>query len=353
MQHVLSILFFSSLLIMSSLADDHQGTERNEIDNRKTAPKGGDRRGAFMHTADAAQQKLDITYKTTDQGPLKLDLYYPAAKLTRAAGSARSIDSIRSTGAYPLVIYTHGGGWAAGSKKAARHGNKGKLVDRLISKGFCVAAVQYRLCSKDTGTTIKHCVIDSKDALRFLAKNATSYHIDPERIFTFGDSAGGQIAQMLLLSDPSSLVGDPALADARYTMRAGVSWYGPCDFENTELFNPDGRPNFRDRFAPRVLPPDYKPSEKLRLYREVSPVNYLSKNNPPLLMVQGDGDTTIPVHHAHHMGQKAKTIGSPVNIMIIKNAGHNWRMADGKTPISPTKDDIIERSVDFLTAHCP
>lgn len=80
---------------------------------------------------------------------------------------------------------------------------------------------------------------------------------------------------MLLLTQPDDFPGAAELAGQRYTMRAGVSWYGPCDFEKTELFNHDGRAKFRDRFGPRVLKSDTPPADKLGLYREVSPVNYL------------------------------------------------------------------------------
>ena len=47
--------------------------------------------------------QADIVYKTTAAGELHLDLFYPATELV---------------GAYPLVVYTHGGGWAAGSKSS-------------------------------------------------------------------------------------------------------------------------------------------------------------------------------------------------------------------------------------------
>ena len=134
-------------------------------------------------------------------------------------------------------------------------------------------------------------------------------------------------------------------------MIAGVSWYGPGDFEKTQLFNHDGRAKFRDRFGARVLGANKDPAEKLRLYREVSPVNYLRKDSAPLLMVQGDKDTTIPVHHAYYMQEKAEACGAPVEIFIVKNAGHNWRKADGVTPIEPPLDDIIQRSVDFLVTE--
>ena len=285
--------------------------------------------------------QADIVYKTTAAGELHLDLFYPATELV---------------GAYPLVVYTHGGGWAAGSKnKAQGRSNKAqgrsdiaRTVRGLTEAGFCVAAVQYRLC-KNGETSIRDCVTDSMDAVRYLAKQGEALHLDASRVFTYGDSAGGQLAQMLLLTQPEDFPGAAELAGQRYTMRAGVSWYGPCDFEKTELFNHDGRAKFRDRFGPRVLKSDTPPADKLRLYREVSPVNYLRKDSPPLLMIQGDKDTTIPVHHAYYMQEQAKACAAPVELLIVKNAGHNWRVVDAA--IEPTLDDIIQRTVDFLVGE--
>lgn len=125
----------------------------------------------------------------------------------------------------------------------------------------------------------------------------------------------------------------------------------PRDFEKLELFSADPKKPARERFGARICPPDTTAEKKLQLYREVSPVNYLTKSSPPLLMVQGDGDTTIPVHHARYMKEKAEAIGAPVEILIIENAGHNWRTADetqkGKVP---TKG-LIARSVEFLTQN--
>ncbi len=295
--------------------------------------------GLGAATPGANDSAFDIVYKSMPSGDLRLDLLYPESK--------------PSSGKFPLVVYTHGGGWAAGTRKKGVSG--GPIADAVagfVKNGFCVALVEYRLC-KDGQVKIRDCVTDAKDAVRYLAKNSAKYSIDPERVFTFGDSAGGQIAQMLLLTPPDSLPGDRNLAGVPYKMVAGVSWYGPCDFENMELFRADPKKPARDRFGGRICPPDTAAEEKLRLYREVSPVNYLSKSSPPLLMVQGDGDTTIPVHHAHYMKEKAEAIGAPVEILIIENAGHNWRTADetvrGKVPTR----GLIDRSVEFLTQHLP
>lgn len=291
---------------------------------------------ALKYLETGGESKTEILYKKTPEGDLHLDLFYPPGNRPAKC---------------PVIIYTHGGGWAAGSKMGAGNASFAVTFKKLAELGFAAASVEYRLWKKEGTVSMRDCVTDSKDAIRYLSKHSGELGLDPMRCYAMGDSAGGQIAQMLLLSPPDSLPGDPALAGAPYKMVAGVSWYGPCDFEKTELFNHDDRPGFRDRFGPRILKPDSKPNEKLALYREMSPINYLTKDSPPLLMIQGDKDTTIPVKHAYYMQKRAKELKAPVEIMIIKNAGHNFRLADGKTPIEPSRNEIIERTVKFLTGH--
>ncbi len=277
------------------------------------------------------ENKLEVVYKQVSGQDLKLDLYYQTAKRTEKC---------------PVVVYTHGGGWAAGNRYKAASGSFSTVFQSLLTEGFAVAPVTYRLTKPESGVTMRDCVIDCKDAIRYLAKNSEAVGIDPMRVCVMGDSAGGHIAQMLLLASPDQLTGDPLLANVSYRMLAGVSWYGPCDFEKMELFNHDDRAGFRDRFAPRILGEDSEPSDKLARYREVSPINYLNKDSPPLLMIHGDKDTTIPVKHAYHMQEKSDAIEASVEIMIIKNAGHNWRKVDAE--IDPTRQKIFDRTVKFF-----
>ncbi|WP_237227829.1 alpha/beta hydrolase fold domain-containing protein [Rubinisphaera sp. JC750] len=276
---------------------------------------------------------LNVVYKQVADRKLHLDLYYPTGANPQ-------------TEALPLIVYTHGGGWSAGSKQGIANGSFRAVFLPLIERGFAVASVNYRLCDREGSVRMRDCVIDSKDAVRYLAKNSKDLRLDPLRFFVMGDSAGGHIAQMLLLTSSEFLPGEEALANARYNMVAGVSWYGPCDFENVDLFNHDDRADFRDRFGARILGANFDPADKLSLYREMSPVNYLTALSPPLLMIQGDKDTTIPVKHAYYMTQKAEQINAPVEIMIIKNSGHNWRRVDAD--IEPSREEIIERTVQFF-----
>jgi len=283
------------------------------------------------------KRKLNVLYKTTNEEDLYLDMYYPK--------------NSKETDKLPVVIYTHGGGWVSGSRHGAANAYFKTVHTALLEKGFCVVSVSYRLVAqqKSITTSMRDCVIDSKDAIRYLSKHSKELGIDTNKVYSFGDSAGGQISQMLLLSPPNSLLGDKSLSKYSYTMVAGVSWYGPCDFENTSLFNYDDRANFHDRFGGRILKPDTESKDTLALYREMSPLNYLNKNSAPLLLIQGDSDTTIPVKHAYYMQEKNRAINAPVTIKIVKNAGHNWRKVGAD--ISPTKDEIVQTTVDYFVSH--
>ncbi|TWT71392.1 Carboxylesterase NlhH [Crateriforma conspicua] len=312
-------------------------------DDRLTVQELGSDRTGYLQTG--GRRSLDVVYKTIGNRELLLDLYYSTG--------------MNPSDRCPVIIYTHGGGWAAGSKQGAARGSFAKVFLDLVGRGFAVASVDYRLCKPDSGVAMRDCVIDCKDAVRYLAKHSDSLGLDAGEFFVMGDSAGGQIAQMLLLSPPESLSGDPGLASTTFQLVAGVSWYGPCDFERMDLFNHDDRPDFRDRFEPRILGTSggsdavaAKPESldiKLQRYREISPVNYLTGDSPPLLMIQGDKDTTIPVKHAYYMKERAEAVSAPVEIMIVRNAGHNWRMVD--VEIDPSRKAIESRTVQFFVDH--
>ena len=139
------------------------------------------------------------------------------------------------------------------------------------------------------------------------------------------------------------------MAKFRYKTVSGVSWYGPCDFQDEQLFNHDDRANFKDRFGARIMGRDTKPEEKAGRYREMSPVTYLTKESPPLLMLQGDKDTTIPVKQAYRMQEALKTIPAPVKVVIVKNSGHNWRSVE--VPIEPPREEIIKQTIQFFLDH--
>jgi len=98
--------------------------------------------------------KLNIRYKETAEENLFLDLYLPAG------------DQVKDC---PVIVYTHGGGWATGSKQGAANASFAKVFTQLLDEGFAVASVNYRLVQEEGTTAMRDCVIDCKDAIRFIS----------------------------------------------------------------------------------------------------------------------------------------------------------------------------------------
>ncbi|WP_066217782.1 alpha/beta hydrolase fold domain-containing protein [Formosa haliotis] len=282
----------------------------------------------------AGKIKLNIKYKSTPEEGLYLDIYYPEAKI----GNKK----------YPIMLYTHGGGWFNGSKEnIVRPPVKYPFIE-LVKQGFAVVSINYRL-TRQKSVLMRDCVIDAMDAVRYLSKHADELSLDQNQVYVLGDSAGGHIAQMLTLADPNDFKGDEQLFGNPYKVIAGVSWYGPSDFTIKALFETDDPSKDPDRFSSRISKTESDSTKIKAMYKEMSPIFYLTKNSPPLFMMAADNDTTIPVGHATHMKAQADRIGANVEVFIVKQAGHNWRKAGGD--IVPPLDDITKLTVAFFQKY--
>jgi acetyl esterase/lipase len=320
--------------------------EKSEVKNRWNEFKVFDSDGDDLVTLEeyskidipyletGSERKLNIKYKSTPQEDLYLDIYYPSKQFTSKA--------------LPVVVYVHGGGWFNGSKENITKGLVKETFQKLVQQGFVVVSVNYRL-TRFKSVLMRDCVVDVMDAVRYLSKNNSDLGIDANRVYVLGDSAGGQLAQMITLADPSDFPGDSVLFNYQYKVAAGVSWYGPSDFTQLKLFEtPDSTKN-PDRFGGRIVKQGSSSAEKDALYKEMSPIFYLTAQSPPLYMMAAEDDTTIPVAHAYHMKKKADEIGAKVDLFVAKNAGHNWRNVDGE--INPSTDVIMQKTIDFFMRY--
>ncbi|WP_405603990.1 alpha/beta hydrolase fold domain-containing protein [Polaribacter sp. Asnod1-A03] len=280
------------------------------------------------------KKNLNIRYKITEAEDLYLDIYYPAQNI-----GAKKL---------PVVFYTHGGGWFNGSKENIVRKPVSAPFYKLLEQGFAVVSVNYRLTRRKS-VLMRDCVIDAMDALRFLSKNSDAFALNTNKVYPIGDSAGGHIAQMITLANPDNFKGDKKLFGNTYKVIAGISWYGPSDFTIRKLFETTDKTKNPDRFSSRITKTESNPKRIAQMYKEMSPIFYLTKNSPPLFMMAADNDTTIPVGHAYHMKKKADQIDANVDMFIVKNAGHNWRKAGGN--IEPTLEVITQKTVDFFLKY--
>ncbi|MGI8330628.1 alpha/beta hydrolase [Actinomadura scrupuli] len=122
------------------------------------------------------------------------DLPLPVRQQTYAYGSdpRQRLDAYWTTplaGRQPGVLLLHGGYWLTGDK-----GSWKNFARRLSARGYAVFAANYRLSPQRHWPAQRD---DSSAALTYIKRNASRYHLDPDRIVVVGASAGGQLAAML------------------------------------------------------------------------------------------------------------------------------------------------------------
>jgi acetyl esterase len=103
-----------------------------------------------------------------------------------------TIDIYRGAGAeddQPVLFWTHGGGWVAGSPEEA-----GPYFTQFAARGFTVVSVRYGLAPGKKYPLPIHQV---NDALGYLVANRERIGIDTDRIVMAGDSAGAQITSQV------------------------------------------------------------------------------------------------------------------------------------------------------------
>ena len=276
---------------------------------------------------DTFEHEKGIVYKTV--GSKKLDLDYFKPKNLKAGDKA------------PWMLFVHGGGWRGGNKYNVLRSAFAGTLKQLTDNGVACFTVKYRLTRNHS--TAFDSVVDCKDAARFLVKNAEAYNLDPRRYGVWGGSAGGHLCLMTALGKDEDFIGEPKLANLTLDFKCVASY-----FPLTSLINPDvlAGSKFED---PSVLLHvlDGPFAEKPKLARLLSPVEYLTKTSPPILLLHGEKDSTLSIKNSLHMMDVAKETGADVKLLTVKNAGHSFH---GKR-ISPSMEEINETSAKFMISR--
>ncbi len=172
----------------------------------------------------------------------------------------------------PAVLLVHGGGWTG---KDGRW-QMDPIARRLAKRGYAVLNVTYRLAPR---WTYPAPLEDLREAVKWLRAHAAEQGIDPERIATFGYSAGGYLAALTGLTDGSQ----------SSHIRAIVTGGAPTDL----TFYPGGD-----------LVPQFLGGTRQQIperFREASPVNYVTPKSPPMFIYQSNGDQLVRPEHAWAM----------------------------------------------------
>ena len=57
---------------------------------------------------------------------------------------------------------------------------------------------------------------------------------------------------------------------------------------------------------------------------KASPITYVSKDDPPILIMHGDADTIVPLDQSERFYEALKKAGVDATLHIVKGAGHGF-----------------------------
>lgn len=252
----------------------------------------------------------NVEYGNVDEQPLLLDIY--RGKL--------------SASKRPAVVFIHGGGWQSGSKDKPP-----SLVIDLARAGFVSVSINYRLLPKSKWPAQ---IYDCKTAIRFLRLSGSQYGIDETKIGVWGMSAGGHLAALLGTSGGVwELEGLPDNVRAPSSaVQAVVDLFGPTDI--VKLVNLR-----KQRIAAKLKVDDparggLSPEEKLiggtvlekaDIAKQASPITYITKDDPPFLIVHGEDDITVFPDQSILLDAALRKAGVPVTLKLVRGMGHSLK----------------------------
>ena len=270
--------------------------------------------GTFLQQLGLKSER-DIEYReNTAQQRNRLDFIYPKNKIYDKA---------------PLFIYIHGGGNTGGTKDGI-YSRVALILKELTEAGVAVASIDYRLFGKGEELGFHHLFQDCKDALRFLAKNADRFGIDPNKFVTWGTSAGGSKALITALTESDFLPGEVTGAGIEHTVIGAISFYGGTTYVVEDVWKKrlERFPSSSQTKAEMMFKAsDGLSSEEIRML--VSADQHLKVDSPPILLVHGDTDPTVPIEVSTHLYKLALEKGIDIQLVEVKNAGHGFKQVEG------------------------
>ena len=261
--------------------------------------------------------KSEIIYGRKDGMALTMMMLTPKAKLNGKA-----------------IISVLSGNWVSAERMREAFSTRANMY---VESGYTVFGV---MVGCQPRYTIPDEIIDLKRAVRFIRFNAKQYGIDARKIGINGSSSGGHLSLMIATADDitDTKSNDP-VDKVSSRVQAVAVFYPPTDFINfggpntTNSINQAGLvltgvaaafdfKRWNDTSRTFVSITDTK--KRLEIAREISPINAVSSDDPPVLIIHGDKDYLVPKQQSESIIEKFKAAKVTCNLIIKEGGSHGW-----------------------------
>lgn len=285
----------------------------------------------------------NIIYKNNAKGiPVSLDIYTPKT------GSDAKV---------PVVIYVHGGAWVKGDKTVRDGSYIETFISKLLDKKYAVISIDYTLLNDSIHFPLP--LQDTKDAVRWIRKNADRYRFDTDNIGFFGTSSGAHLSMLAAYTPDNEFAGSPELSSYSAKVNFVINHYGPSDM-NKLLHTRLGKvPVFFFGLAAKKIVDlrtdlvrglsgyDIKKEKRkvIGYFKTISPITYVP-GGVPTLIVQGNKDKVVPMKQSRKLHRKLRRENIQNNLIIVENGVHGFGTTD-----KAYMDRLTDQMVDFIVSQ--
>ena len=238
---------------------------------------------------------------------------------------------IKSNG--KAIVWVIAGSWFSSYQQAERTIRPAAMY---VDKGFTVFLV---ILGSQPRYAIPDEIEDVKRAVRYIRYNAIKWQIDPNQIGITGSSAGGHLSLAVAMADEKM---DTAAKDPVNRMSSRVqavavlfpptdclNWGGPgLNFINNKNLQIANRIYGALDFTKwNEINTTYEhitdTATRIKIAKEMSPINYVSSDDPPIFIIHGDADRTVPLQQSESFIAIVKAAGIENKFIIKKGGVHN------------------------------
>jgi acetyl esterase/lipase len=234
------------------------------------------------------------------------------------------------------IIMVMSGGWVSGHEQI-----NPAACQVFLRRGYTVFTVVHGCQPR---FIIPEITQDMNRAVRFIRHNASKYGVDPDKLGVTGGSAGGHLSLTLGTQGKAGVTDAKDPIDRESSVVQCVAcFFPPTDFLNYGKSGEDATgvgilKNYKPAFGPQS---DTEEGRKI-LGRQISPINFITSNMPPTLIIHGNADTLVPIQQAEIFVKRAEECGAEAKLIVKEGAGHGW-------PDWLTKD--LDVCADWFDAH--
>lgn len=265
--------------------------------------------GGFLRAADEPvpyRATEDVVYGHKDGLALTLDVLEP-------------VQQRKGLG----IILVSSGSWKSGKSDVQSQVDRPRNGDHwcqgLLKGGFTLFVVRH---GSSPRYTVAEMTPDINRSVRFVRAHASEYRVDPNHLGITSGSSGGHLSLMAAMTGNDGQMDSPdPIERVSSRVQAVVAWFPPTDLINwggtgsyrkMEL----ARPGFFERILGKV-------TDVEKQLKEISPIYLVTKDSPPLLLIHGDADKTVPLQQSEIMKVKYEEVGRPVKLIVKPGGGHS------------------------------